>query len=386
MKRTLGYGAVVAAWMLATPVAAREFEDATEAGAVNNSSLVSPALADTPNCADQSGCGVGTISFDLADSRAVAVGGATQLPAGDGTTMAPDIVPALDLSDDRPAPVVAEPGPGVPLTPSGHVPREYASKRSFFQQAGTIKPEVALLAAYIGVQTVPKLFKETTSFHFKNEGWFGKGTDDIGMDKLTHAFNTYLIAELVHARLHRKTGASEGDALTAGIIAAGLMALNEFSDSIEPTSGYSMQDVAMNVAGATFSVLRNTVPGMKEKVAFKIEIMPNDQIYSRVGKKHYEQQRFFFALKGSGFRQLERSPLRFVDLQVGYYASDFLNSDRAKGITPKRHPFVGVGLNLGELLFAKSQSRVGRAAYSVLDYVQLPYTSVHFKTHGGVSF
>lgn len=297
-----------------------------------------------------------------------------QAPARYGPTA--DLVPPAS-----PAPGIIA-GPPAVLDPSGHVPREFASHRGFFQQAGSSSTEVALLSGYVLAQGIPKLFKPTTGFHFKDEGWFGKGTQNVGMDKLTHAFNTYLIAELLHYRIHRNTGGSEGDALTAGILASGLMALNEISDAIEPDSGYSVQDIAMNVAGATFSVLRNTVPGLKEKLAFKIEIMPNHQIYSRTGKPHYEQQRFMFALKGAGFEKLENSALKYLDLQVGYYASDFLNSDREKGVTPKRHLFVGVGLNLGELLFAKSGSRIGRAAYSVLDYVQLPYTSLRYDTTG----
>lgn len=270
----------------------------------------------------------------------------------------------------------------MPRDATGHVPREFSTHRGFFRQTGAVGTELALLSAYIGVQTVPKLFKPTTSFHFRDEGWFGKDTHNLGVDKLTHAYNTYLIAELLHYRIHRNTGGSEGDALTAGILAAGLMAINEISDAIEPDSGYSMQDVTMNVAGAAFSVLRNTVPGLKEKLAFKLEIVPNSQIYSHVGKRHYQQQRFMFSLKGAGFAALERSSLRYLDLQVGYYASDFLNSDRDRGITPKRHLFAGVGLNLGELLFAKSNSRVGRAAYSVLDYLQVPYTSLRYDTTG----
>lgn len=285
--------------------------------------------------------------------------------------------PAADTAS-----AVSPASPRPPLDRTGHVPREFASHRGFLQQVGSSKTEVAVMSGYVLAQGIPKLFRPTTGFHFKDEGWFGKDTQNVGMDKLTHAFNTYLIAEILHYRLHRNTGGSEGDALTAGILAAGLMALNEISDGIEPDSGYSMQDIAMNIAGATFSVLRNTVPGLKEKVAFKIEIVPNDQIYSRTGKPHYEQQRFMFSLKGAGFEQLESTPLKYLDLQLGYYASDFLNSDRDRGITPKQHLFVGVGLNLGELLFGKSRSRIGRAAYSVLDYVQLPYTSLRYDSTG----
>ncbi|HUD29352.1 MAG TPA: DUF2279 domain-containing protein [Novosphingobium sp.] len=287
------------------------------------------------------------------------------------TVYGPDEGHAVSSSPDAP-----------PLDRSGHVPREFASHRGFVRQAGSIGTEVAILSAYVGAQSVPKLFRPTAPFHFKNEGWFGKDTDNVGVDKLTHAFNTYLIAEILHYRLHRSTGASEGDALTAGILAAGIMALNELSDGIEPDSGYSMQDITMNVTGAAFSVLRNTVPGLKEKLAFKVEIVPNDQIYSRVGKEHYAQQRYMLSLKGAGFDALDGTAFKYLDLQVGYYATDFLNNDRAAGIVPKRHVFVGVGLNLGELMFGRSRSRIGRAAYSVLDYIQIPYTSLRYDSTG----
>lgn len=286
-----------------------------------------------------------------------------------------------------PADPQADPSqPDLPRDATGHVPREFASHRGFFQQAGSVGTEMAILTAYVGLQSVPKLFKPTTGFHFKDEGWFGKNTQSLGMDKLTHAFNTYLIAELLHYRIHRNTNGSEGDAVTAAVLASGLMAVNEISDAIEPDSGYSMQDIIMNVTGAAFSALRNTTPGLKEKLAFKLEIVPNDQIYSHVGKKHYAQQRFMMSIKGAGFKEVRETPLRYLDLQVGYYASDFLNSDREQGIIPKRHVFFGVGLNVGELLFSNSSSRFGRAARSALDYIQLPYTSVRRDTQGEWSF
>ena len=327
--------------------------------------------------------GLVPMDWDLAKvgTAEVPVVSAASLPSAISVSLA-----QVATQPDGPPPAANLVGPPVLLDRSGHVPREYAAYRGFFQQAGSSTTEIAILSGYVLMQGIPKLFKPTTGFHFKDEGWFGKDTQNVGMDKLTHAFNTYLIAELLHYRIHRNTDASEGDALTAGILASGLMALNEISDAIEPDSGYSMQDITMNIAGAAFSVLRNTVPGLKEKLAFKIEIMPNDQIYSHAGKPHYEQERFMFSLKGAGFEKLEGSVLKYLDLQVGYYGSDFLNSDREKGITPKRHLFVGVGLNLGELLFAKSGSRIGRAVYSVLDYVQLPYTSLRYDSTGRLSY
>lgn len=303
----------------------------------------------------------------------------------------PDAV-AIQLAQNEPQEPLAggatnlAPYRQIPPDWADHVPHERARKRGFWQLAGTVKTETLLFAGYFTLISAHKFFKDTEPFHFKNEGWFGKDTDNIGVDKLAHTFNTYVLAEFLHSRIHRRSEASEGDALTAGAIAFGLVALNEVSDAFEPDSGYSLQDITMNLAGAGFSVLRNTVPGLKEKLSYKISIVPNDSFYSFSGKPHYAQMRFMFSLKGSGFEKLRETPLRYLDLQVGYYASDFLIEDRERGIEPKRHLFVGVGLNLGELLFGKSRSPVGRGAYTFLDYFQVPYTSVRVDQHGEFDF
>lgn len=277
-------------------------------------------------------------------------------------------------------------GPGVPPGWADHVPGEQTGYGGFGRQFGTVTTETLVAAGYFLAISAHKFFKDTRPFHFKDEGWFGKDTANIGVDKLTHAYDTYLLAELLHERIHNRTGGTKGDAVTAAVTASTLMFLNEFSDAIEPDSGFSLQDITFNVLGAGFSVLRNTVPGLKEKVSFKIEIVPNDQIYSRAGKPHYEQQRFMFSFHGAGFDSTRDTPLRYLDLQIGYYASDFLLSDRAAGIEPKRHVFVGAGLNLGEILFGRSRSGFGQGAYKVLDYFQVPYTSVRYDTTGRLGF
>lgn len=267
-----------------------------------------------------------------------------------------------------------------------HVPHAYATHKNFGAQFSTITTEMALFALYFSAQSGKKLFRETDGFSFHDEGWFGKDTGSLGSDKMLHAFDTYLIAEILHMRLHKTTNASQGDAWVAAALATALMAANELSDGIEPDTGYSMNDVAMNTAGALFSVLRNTVPGLREKVAFKLEIVPNDDIYSYRGRKHYEQQRYMFSIKGRGFEGLKGTPFRFLDLQLGYYASNFLKSDIDAGEEPRRHLFVGVGLNVGEILFGRNKTGFSKHADRVLDYLQLPYTSVRLDAHGDVKY
>ncbi|WP_336970378.1 DUF2279 domain-containing protein [Sphingobium aromaticiconvertens] len=248
--------------------------------------------------------------------------------------------------------------------------------RSLGSRMGAAKWEALGLFAYI---TASQAYwtDATTSFHFKDEGWFGKNTNNLGIDKLTHAFNAYLFAEFLGARIARKSDDRAAAALPAAIMATGLMFYGELWDAHKVDSGFSVQDVLFNTGGAAFSVLRHTVPGLEEKLDFRLLMMPNSNIYTFKGKRHYEQQRFLLSLELAGFDGLKNGPLRFVELQVGYRGKDFTNADRAAGITPRRDIFFGVGLNIKELFFKDSRSRVGRAVASGLNYFQIPYTAAH---------
>lgn len=157
----------------------------------------------------------------------------------------------------------------------------------------------------------------------------------------------------------------------------GLMLYGEMWDAHKKDSGFSAQDLLFNSSGAAFSVLRHTVPGLEEKLDFRLLMMPNSNVYTFKGKRHYEQQRFLLSLELAGFDGLRTSPLRFVELQVGYRGKDFTNAERAAGIRPQRDIFFGIGLNIKELFFRNSRSRLGRAIGSGLNYFQLPYTAVY---------
>ena len=370
-------GAACGAWLAAAPVAASGAEADFVDGLENGARWIDASDAE---------------DWDLAG---MAERGDAQRAMRDAGQDAPQD------GDDAPQPVepaVPSAGPAGPEAPvrhaagvvppgwADHVPREYASHPTFGSQVGAIRTEALAMFGYFTIRAGSKLFGETDGFKFKDEGWFGKDTEYVGVDKFAHAWNTYLAAEILHNRLHRNAIASEGDALTAGALAFGFVAYNELSDAIEPDSGWSWNDIVMNGLGAGFSVLRNTVPGVKEKVAFKIEIVPNEDFWTYSGPRRFEQQRFMFSLKGAGFEELRDTPLRFLDLQLGYGADDFEPEDRAAGIEPKRHVFVGVGLNVGELLFGGSRSGVARAGWSALDYFQVPYTSVRMDQGGDPYF
>jgi hypothetical protein len=294
-------------------------------------------------------------------------------------TIAPASVTQWDLANAEgslPPPSQPVSGPPLPDSPQPAAGDERYS--SFGRQAATVKWEVAAFAAYVTALHLDSTIAHYESFHFQDEGWFGKSTRNLGVDKLTHAFNAYLLTEILEWRIRRKTHGAEGGPLTAAILAMGLVTYGEIYDGLKDDSGFSYQDSVFNLAGAGLSVLRNTVPGLKEKLDFRLLLIPNSDIYTFTGKRHYAQQRFLLALQFAGFEGLRQSPLRFVELHAGYYAKNFTTRERERGEIPQRKIFFGVGLNLQELFFRSPRSRAGRAARSVLDYLQLPYTAAHF--------
>lgn len=252
---------------------------------------------------------------------------------------------------------------------------------SFGRQLGAIKWEIGAGLLWMTASNVYKINKSgATGFHWQHEGWFGDNTFNLGIDKLAHAWNGYWITDAVAARIRYKTRASNA-AWPAFAVSMGLTVYSELWDAHKKSAGFSTNDVIMDFAGATFSVLRNTVPGMKEKVDFRQYVMPNDDIYTPSGVKHFRQLRYLMALKLSGFEGLENSPLRFVELHAGYRATGFSREEKARNAPLRQRPFVGIGLNLNQLFFRNPHGWAGKAASTALQYIQVPYTAYHTEVH-----
>lgn len=309
----------------------------------------------------------------------VALGAAWPTAAqAEDAAVPPAVLPIVyDIAQpEAPPPVLASlPADAQAVAPPAHPapPRRYDS---FGAHVGAVKWEYAALLGGFAAIHLSDVIRDPQKFRFQDEGFFGRNTNNLGLDKLAHSYNTYVFSELLYHRIARKAGPGFDSALPAATLAIGVQLLGEVTDGLHRGSGFSVNDLSFNVLGGGFSVLRNSVPGLKKKLDFRLSVVPNDEFYTRKGKKHYEQERFLFAVKLAGFQGLERSPLRFLELHLGYYGKGFLNEDRAAGVIPQRKVFAGAGINFGELFFKNSHSTVGAAARSVVQYFQLPYTTL----------
>lgn len=211
-------------------------------------------------------------------------------------------------------------------------------------------------------------------FHFVDEGWFGDNTKALGMDKLGHVYGTATIANFMTIALKRKVD-NRSAALTGSLFAMGIMTFVELGDGISDY-GFSMNDIAADTVGATFAYFRNTIPGLREKLDYRFEYIPSNNGAYRPWSD-YSGQKYLMAVKLSGWHRFERTPLRFVELNAGYYARGFTTKEELRGDPLRRRFFFGIGLNVEQLLMGsprRAESENRELVREGLRGVQVPYT------------
>lgn len=251
------------------------------------------------------------------------------------------------------------------------------SFKTFGRQAGSVPLEIAGLFGGITALGIGNWNWGSSSFRFHSEGWFGKNVGSSGMDKLGHAYSTYLMTEFLTSSINREAADSRGSELTAGLVAMGLMTYVEIFDGFSGDHGFSKEDMIADAVGTGFSILRSKVPVLKKTLDFRLEYLPSGNVSGFHPITDYSGQRYILAFQPAGLLKNKNSPLRFIELLGGYYARGFTAKERARGEPRRRELFVGIGINLQSLLFPEPNGRLERAASSVLDYVQVPYTAVY---------
>jgi hypothetical protein len=271
---------------------------------------------------------------------------------------------------------------------------EKYSGRMFMRQAASIPWRLGGAAAVITATGIANWNWGSSPFYFKSEGWFGKDTSNLGMDKLGHAYSAYVLAEFLTDGIDPSGGRPNSTVFTGAILSMGLMTYIEIFDGFSKDHGFSPEDLAMDAAGALFAVARRSIPGLREKVDFRLLYKPSSSTWRSIscfpaphcdqdGETNrspitdYNGQRYLLAFKLAGFGQVRDTPLRFLEFHAGYYARGFTKVEEERGDPLRRRLFVGAGLNIGEVLFPRRRSPFSRAARSVLEWIQVPYTAIH---------
>ena len=239
-------------------------------------------------------------------------------------------------------------------------------------ETGSVVAGVTALGAYSWDWGSSKKFK------FNPEGWFGDNTSSGGADKLGHAFSSYAMNNILIDRLVRKGRPVEQAALSAVLTTQAIMLYVEVFDGFAKDHGFAREDLAMNLLGSGLSYARAVNPNVHELVDFRLEYQPSGYKGFRP-LSDYPGQKYVMALKLSGVDALRDTPLRFLELQTGYYARGFSKIERDAGMVRSRQHFVGVGVNLGEILFGRRferESELRNAGRMFFEHIQMPNTAI----------
>ena len=204
-----------------------------------------------------------------------------------------------------------------------------------------------------------------------DEGWFGEDTKYGGADKLGHLYSTY-IWSLGFSSLYEYWGMSEDDSLLYGPLSAWIFqGMMEVGDSFSESQGFSYEDLVMNTVGAAFYYVREKYPEVKRKVDLRLEYIPD--FNSDVDFfTQYNSMKYMMALKFSGFDSMEDTPMKYFELQVGYYTRGY--SEHENYESKERVIYAGIGINSSEVMKAIGWEKTS----NFLNYYQLPYTYVPF--------
>jgi hypothetical protein len=212
---------------------------------------------------------------------------------------------------------------------------------------------------------------------FKSEGWFSENTKYGGADKAGHSFSSYLTADLFSG-LYRQWGYEEPAAVRLGSVSSfSIMTLMEVGDSFS-SYGFSYEDFLANTSGAALSYLLGQNKSLSRKIDFRVEYLPSksmrngnvdDLLTDYTGMKH------LLALKINGFEAAQNNLLKYLELQFGFYTRGYLGSDLKYYDEKSQDLYVGIGLNMIEILKRLSFKNTSRAFH----YYQMPSTYLPYK-------
>jgi hypothetical protein len=211
-----------------------------------------------------------------------------------------------------------------------------------------------------------------SSFHFENEDWFGRTTKEGGSDKLGHFWSTYALGHLF-AHVYQSWDYPSEDAYLYGTLSSlGVQTLMEIGDGFSQRYGSSYEDMVMNGLGAGASYLLGKYPDLASKIDFRVEHTLDFKDASGDIFTDYKNLRWLMAIKADGFESIENPLLRYLELQVGYFARGYENYVEGGSDHRRRTLYVGVGLNVSKLVQNFFDTRF-------FNYFQAPYTSVRFE-------
>ncbi len=269
--------------------------------------------------------------------------------------------------------------------PGSHA--SYSSQRyQNWQQAGKENwLEIGGLFAGITYLGVKEWAWGSAEFKFNSEGWFGMDTGSGGADKLGHLYSSYAMSEFLTHQMADKGYSPESAALYSAYYSWALMLYVEVFDGYSDDHGFSTQDLIANTTGIGISYLKTKYPTiLGDTLDLRIEYKPSKGMQGFHPVTDYSGMKYIAVAKLNGFERLKSTPLRFIELQLGYQTRGFDKNDRPYTDYKTTETFVGISINLDELIFKPYQKELGQVGHYIqaaTHYIQVPGISMRSAIH-----
>lgn len=215
-------------------------------------------------------------------------------------------------------------------------------------------------------------------FGFGSEGWYGQNTYSGGADKFGHMFSLNFQKRAINWILVQMGWDLESANNISFVMAESLGIALEIGDGFSKYL-FSFEDLTVDTAGIVFGYFLDRYPWLDELVGFRWEWWPSKEYRSPRNKdktditSDYTGEKFYISFKAAGVPVLqERWYTKYLTLDFGYftkgYEPDITPENKTDG-ERKRYWTVGMGINLGTLLFdSKPDNMAVRGASTLLKY------------------
>lgn len=187
-----------------------------------------------------------------------------------------------------------------------------------------------------------------TKPHARSEGWFERESKHGGADKMGHLYVGYLSSHLF-SYIYDEWGYTQNSAALYGAYSSLLFTtVMEVADSFSGF-GLSYEDMVSNIAGALFGYVTYKYDTLGKVIDYRVEYSLRYDTYKEDFTTDYENIKYIFAIKASGFSPFKESYLKYLECYVGYEINGFHKEPYIR----ERELFIGLGLNLSEIFNTK---------------------------------
>jgi len=186
----------------------------------------------------------------------------------------------------------------------------------------------------------------TESFHTHSEGWFEKESKTGGSDKVGHLYMTYVLSRVLSSRMEDRGYTLEEASLWGVVSGLTAMTFLEIGDGTSPY-GFSKEDWIADAIGAGLAYWIRANPRVDDFLDIRVEYWPKNGNEGRSDfTTDYSNMRHLLAFQLSGFEAIHDTPLRFVELQAGFYSRGYRSYDT---VPESQHVYVGIGVSISAL-------------------------------------